>query len=113
MLTGRRLSRVQAYASELHLLLETRDQAEGHQERLRLALITSNPDKWLPIFYPDEYRSASTDRAEVTEEDLESDEGITFEFEEMDGIVAEGLLGQLMADAKAGQVAMSQDGEWR
>lgn len=82
---------------------------EDHQERLRLALITSSPERWLPVFYPSEY----VEREAVTEEDLDEDEGITYEFEDMDLSVAEELLSQLGGSVKQGSVSMSGEGVWR
>lgn len=77
-------------------------------ERLRLALIGNDPEKWLPVFFPE----AVTERKEVSEEDLDEDEGITFEFEDMDLSVAEDLLGMAMAQSRQGTLKIV-DEEWR
>lgn len=86
-------------------MLDARDRAQERIEGLKVALITHDPARWLPIFYP------QTAKQEVTEEDVD-DEDVTFEFEPFDPNAAEGLLSEVFG--KQGTLRLQEvDDGWR
>ena len=95
LLTGRKLSRVQDFALDLVLVAESRTQAVQTSEAFKLAVISADPARFIPLVYPEWSTSEN-----ITEDDLAESEG-SWAFPDLPDFSpedADALLDRLLAD---------------
>lgn len=94
MLQGRHLSPVQAFASELALVIEQRAASFDFADRFKLAVVAADPGHYTRLMYPDWF----TDEVKEVE-DEEDEEGATLVFtEEVTPEDAERIVQELLAE---------------
>jgi hypothetical protein len=93
---------VQEFAIKLLMIGENHLRTEDFLDKLRLALITHDPNNMVKV-YP------KWDKREATEEDIQTTQGSSWEFEEFDPRDAEQILSDLLSNS-SGRLTMADLG---
>lgn len=96
---------MQQYALELVMVAEARDSRKQSEEDFKRAILSANPEKYMPILWPDAVRKAVTVH-DVQEQDLEDSAGTWQMPEGVDPMEAEQILADLMRQQAGGQMTL-------
>jgi len=94
LLTGKHLSRAQEFALDLILVSEAREQQQKMSDAFKLAVISADPGRYIPIVYPG--WTSKTDE-EITDKDFKESAGDWTFTEGLDKQSVEETLDDLMA----------------